>query len=225
MRESTCVISCVFNDYDLIPPVPDGFDEAILVSDKDVRSDWKNIVLKNDLGPIYKSKLVKMRPDIFTTANYSVYMDANFRDSRGWLSGNFLPKLDSSEFIIIKHPERVSVEDEVKFSTNIPKYKNYDLSDQFRYLQTCGFSDDIGLFATGLIGRVHSEKVKYLGNEWLLQNLIFSPHCQISLPFLLQKYNVNYTVINENLWGKSFKWVRHLDPHNQGQGKKSIFSF
>jgi hypothetical protein len=223
MKISTCVISCVFNDYDLVPPVPSGFDEAILVTDKKVQSEWKNVVLKNDLGAIYKTKLVKMRPDLFTEAKYSVYVDANFRDFNDWLFTDFFLKLGTNEIILFKHPERNNVESEVNVSMKIPKYQHYDLSGQLRYLQSCGFKDDFGLFAGGIIGRVHNENVKSFGNEWLAQNLLYSPQDQVCLPYLLQKYEIKHTTVNEDLWGGPFSWVKHLEPREKGNRSISIF--
>ena len=37
-------VCAIYGGYDLIPPVPEGVDDAVLVTDVPVRSGWRNVV-------------------------------------------------------------------------------------------------------------------------------------------------------------------------------------
>jgi hypothetical protein len=108
------VITAVIGDFDEIPPVPAGFEKAVLVSDVPDHSDWTNVVMPTTLTPRLASKIPKSRPDLFTTTSASVWIDASMRDPMAWLFSASLEAMSRDTLVVFKHPDRKNLLDEVK---------------------------------------------------------------------------------------------------------------
>lgn len=208
-RKSIGVITAIFGNYDEVPPVPNGFDKAILVTDSPIYSDWQNIILKVPINPILSAKLPKFRPDIFISTDSSVWIDANFRDPENLLSNASRHLLEESDLALCRHPTRNSIFDEIKASEIKFKYKGIDFLDQFRQYEKDGFTDNKGLWAGGIIARNHTRHNELLGNEWLLQNIIWNTQDQISLPYILHKFKVTPTIYPDDLYKGKIYFVGH----------------
>jgi hypothetical protein len=111
----------VIGDFDEIPPVPKGFEEAVLVSDVPVHSDWTNVVMPTVLPPRLASKIPKFRPDLFVKTPESVWVDASMRDPTGWLFPASLEALSNDNLVVFDHPDRNNLLDEVKASRQLTK--------------------------------------------------------------------------------------------------------
>ena len=112
-KKSIGIITAIFGNYDEIPPVPKGFDKAILVSDSPIDSSWQNKVLKTSLPSSLSAKIPKFRPDLFIDTESSVWIDANLRDPENWLSDVSRNLLDECDLTLFRHPSRSSVSDEI----------------------------------------------------------------------------------------------------------------
>jgi hypothetical protein len=75
-----------------------------------------------------------------------------------------------------------------------------------------GFVDNIGLFACGVIARVHSPSLADFGSEWFVENTRWSIQDQLSFPFLLWKRGVLAGTFNEHLWDGPLRWKDHKRP-------------
>lgn len=64
-KNGLTVITAIFGDYDDVPPIPAGFDYAVLVSDRPINSAWQNIVIDTQFNSFLGSKIPKFRPDLF----------------------------------------------------------------------------------------------------------------------------------------------------------------
>ncbi len=208
------VITAILGDYDDIPPVPDGFDDAVLVSDVPIKSDWTNVVMETQLPSRLASKIPKFRPDQFVQTSLSVWVDASMRDPDNWLYMACNEKLRASNFVLFRHPDRSSILDEVSASRDSPKYDQYPLEKQVDFYLNSGFQDDVGLFACGVIARRHSAEISEFGNAWLMENMRWSIQDQISFSYLIGKRALPVEVFNEHLWNGPLKWEHHKRPYS-----------
>lgn len=203
------VITAIFGAYDAVPPIPKGFSEAVLVSDRPIESDWTNVVLSTDLPARFASKLPKFRPDLFTKAEASVWVDASMRDPDDWLFSASKKLLSKHDLVLFKHPERSSVAEEVVASRAVEKYDKFPLEEQLASYKLDGFPDDVGLWAGGVIARIHNLANRELGNEWLVQNARWSIQDQLSLPFIVWNKNLHVGSFAEHQYSGPLRWIHH----------------
>lgn len=189
-------MTAIYGNHDNVPPVPPGFDEAILVSDRPIVSEWKNVVLPVDLPPRLGAKLPRARPDLFTKNSASCWMDANVRDTSGYLSELVRTGLVSAELAIFSHPKRSSVAEEVEFLKRFSKFRRLPLDAQLEKYKSAGFRDDRGLFYTGVIARRHTEEALAFGNAWLVEITYRSIRDQVSFPYVMTTNPITVNAIN-----------------------------
>jgi hypothetical protein len=208
-RKSIAVITAIFGSYDDVPPVPKGFDEAVLVSDKKIDSDWRNIVIESKQTPRLSAKLPKFRPDKFTKCNSSVWVDASMRDDSDWLLEASLEKLRFYDLVLFRHPQRDNILEEMLESIKMDKYFNQPIVQQVRNYQLLGFKDDVGLWAGGVIARNHNSNNITFGDQWLEQNENWSIQDQISLPYIIWKNKIEVGTFDEDQYTGPLKWIHH----------------
>jgi hypothetical protein len=210
LKKKISILTSIFGEFDEVPPVPFGFDEAILVSDKSIKSEWTNINLDLDsLPPRLCAKIPKSRPDLFTNSEINVWIDACVRDPENWLHQASVSKIRNREMVLFKHPERTNIFEESYYSKNLKKYKNFQLDKQLNAYQKLSSFDGNNLYAGGVIVRRNTSKLKYFGNEWFMENVFHSPQDQLSLPHLIKKYKINLAIFEENLFSGPLKFVKH----------------
>lgn len=192
------VVTAIYGRHDNVPPIPPGFDEAILVSDRPIASDWDNVVLPVHLPPRLGAKLPRARPDLFTKNSASCWMDANVRDSSGYLSQLVRKGLVNAEMAIFRHPKRTSVAQEVEFLKRFSQFRRLPLDAQLETYQSAGFRDDGGLFYTGIIARRHTEEVVAFGNAWLVEITYRSIRDQVSFPYVMTTAPVIVNAVHED---------------------------
>jgi hypothetical protein len=208
-KPGVAVITAVFGGYDTIPPVPNGFSEAVLVSDVPINSEWSNVVLETRSDSFLSAKLPKFRPDLFCSTASSVWVDANIHDPNDWLFQESAKMLMNHDFALFRHPNRDSVRSEIRESRKFEKYSTSPLEQQYkRYIDT-GFQDDVGLWACGLIARHHTIENSEFGDAWFTENARWSIQDQISFSYLIWKKNFKFGVFNGNLWKSPLKFNRH----------------
>ncbi len=210
------IVTAIYGRHDNVPPVPPGFDEAILVSDQPITSDWKNVVLPVSLPPRLGAKLPRARPDFFTRNSASCWMDANVRDSSGYLSDLVRKRLSDAELALFRHPKRSSVAEEVAFLKRFSKFRRLPLDAQLQTYKSAGFGDDLGLFYTGVIARRHTKRVAAFGNAWLVEITYRSIRDQVSFPYVLTTNPIGLNALEED-------YRKHLEllDHN----RKDYFEF
>ena len=210
LRKKISVLTGIFGDFDEVPPVPFGFDEAILISDKSIKSEWTNVILNLDfISPRLCSKIPKFRPDLFTSNAISVWIDASIRDPENWLHKASMHKIRNSEMVLFKHPERTNVFEESLYSRDLRKYKNFQLDKQVNTYQELPSFDGNNLYAGGVIVRRDTSKLENFGNEWFMENTVHSIQDQLSLPHLIKKHKINLAIFEENLFSGPLKFVKH----------------
>lgn len=218
------VVTAIFGNYDDIPPVPPGFDKAVLVSDFPIESDWVNVVRSVPLPPRLNAKLPKFRPDLFLDTSRTVWIDAGITVETNWLYEKSIVDLKSNELRAFKHPDRNCIKQESEYCFEFLKYKNWPIKDQVAHYFADGFPQDYGLWAGGILVRDTSEIMKKFGDSWLNENVIWSIQDQISLPYLIWKYKLSVVNFEEGLYEAPLEFKGHKEI-NKGGGYRPDMDF
>ena len=203
------VITAIFGDYDEVPPIPAGFDNAVLVSDIPIDSAWRNKVIDTQFNSFLASKIPKFRPDLFCETEYSVWIDANIRDPKNWLCKETKNQLKTNDFVLFGHPNRKTITREVKESRKFAKYNHAMLELQLSWYLEQGFPDNIGLWACGIIARKHNANNIEFGNSWFLENARWSIQDQISFAYLVWERQFSFGLFPGNLWKSPLRFMEH----------------
>lgn len=203
------VITAIFGGYDEVPPIPSGFSQAVLVSDRKIKSDWDNRVVSTNFNPRLAAKIPKFRPDLFMDSSESVWMDASLRDPSDWLFRAACAALQDSDFTLFRHPQRSSIEDEALESIKMRKYQGMPLMSQVQSYLNQGFRDDFGLWACGVLVRRHTPTTLSFGDKWFLENSLWTVQDQISFPYLAWHQKLEFNSFSEDQYKGPLRWHRH----------------
>ena len=210
------VVSSVYGDYDkVVAPVPQSIPcEFVLVTDREIKCDpWRVVVEpRPGLDSRMAAKVAKCRPDLYTRADITVWMDAsmwiNSPEFAAWASA-FVEQGEIAQF---KHPERQRLTDEAEVSTGLVKYHGLPVREQVQHYLDGGYPDDWGLWATGLIVRRWDLPTSF-GDEWLREQLRWTYQDQLSQPPLLRRYGRRPVPLDGMIVGHH---RFHLRPHRDG---------
>jgi hypothetical protein len=184
-------VCAIYGGYDLIPPVPEGVDDAVLITDVPVRSGWRNVVEPSGAHPRLAAKRPRCRPDLYTDCDASLWMDGSVHVLDGRFVALVREKLKEHEFVLWDHPEdRDCFLQEARHCYDWPKYRDEPLLEQAQHYLSEGMPEHFGLWATTSIARVHSEKIRALGSAWLDEIKRWTVKDQVSLPYLLWREGI-----------------------------------
>ncbi len=184
------LVTSLFGAYDPLGSPPDGFDDAVCVTDSpdSVPDGWRVIMEAHPLAndPRLLSKTAKMQPWRYTDCDAAIYLDASIEvtspDLRAWVE----PQLAANDLMVWSHPEgRTCYRDEAAVCWDWPKYSRYDLRGQVAAYEADGMPNGWGLFACGMIGWRFTDEAKAFGGAWLGEQYRWSCQDQVSLPYLL----------------------------------------
>ena len=147
-------------------------------------------------------KLKNHEIDILQKYDYIIWIDGSITLRPNFINNVLKNIIDNDyELASFKHSERNNINDEVKLSLTMDKYKTQDLKTQYQdYLQD-GFNDKIGLFENTIIIRKKTERINNIFDMWWIHNLRYSYQDQISFPYVLWKLNENPDyIIQENIF-------------------------
>jgi hypothetical protein len=146
-----------------------------------------------------------------------------------WLDGSMQIKVSGPEFVdrclaalgeddwsLMRHPWRSCVfEEAVYSSTLIYRYDSAAMMRQHDAYLQAEHPRNWGLFATGHMVRRHTETVHAIGEDWWAHNLAFSHQDQLSLPFLIHKYENCPDERFRPRWNANLPWgeLWTLHPH------------
>jgi hypothetical protein len=184
-------VCAIYGGYDLIPPVPEGVDDAVLITDVPVRSGWRNVVEPSDAHPRLAAKRPKARPDLYTDCEASLWMDGSVHV----LDGRFIElvrrKLSQHELVLWEHPEdRDCFLQEARHCHDWPKYRHEPVLEQAEHYLEEGMPEHFGLWAAGGIARRHTDRMTAFGDAWLDQMQRWTIQDQLSLPYLLWREGI-----------------------------------
>ena len=156
-----------------------------------------------DVHPNRAAKRPKVNPAAYTTAPASVWLDASFRVVSPRFVADTVATAEAGLGIAqFGHPWRDSLYAEAEASIELPKYLSeiLTLRQQVEGYRNAGMPDHWGLWATGLIARVHRPEVLRWGRIWGAEIARNSFQDQVSHPYALWKCNLR----PENLPGTHF---------------------
>jgi hypothetical protein len=184
-------VCAIYGGYDLIPPVPDGVDDAVLVTDVPVRSGWRNVVEPSGAQPRLASKRPRCRPDLYTDCDASLWMDGSIHVLDDRFIRLVRAKLEDHELVLWDHPEdRDCFLEEARHCHDWPKYRDGPLLQQAEHYLAEGMPEHFGLWAAGSIARRHTDRMRALGDAWLSEMERWTIQDQVSLPYLLWREGI-----------------------------------
>lgn len=142
--------------------------------------------------------------------DYYIWMDSYFNMNRSDSVSWFLKKINGADAAFFKHPNRDSIASEIDFITKemeegnqylIGRCEGEDLQGQAEHYKAQNWYKDNQLFAA--CSFIYSSRLVQntkwnMMKEWYYQVCTGSVRDQISLPYALQMFNVNYNEIDDN---------------------------
>jgi len=184
-------VCAIYGGYDLIPPVPEGVDDAVLITDVPVRSGWRNIVEPSEAHPRLAAKRPRCRPDLYTDCEASLWMDGSVHVLDDRFVRLVRERLSQHELVLWDHPEeRDCFLQEANHCHDWPKYREGPLLQQAAHYLSEGMPEHFGLWATGSIARLHTDRMQRLGDAWLAEMERWTIQDQVSLPYLLWREGI-----------------------------------
>lgn len=158
-----------------------------------------------DEHPNRAAKRPKMHPGMYTGAPASVWLDASFRvTSRRFVVDTITMATASPSGIAqFRHPWRDCYFDEAAASCVLPKYADEVplIMQQADAYVEAGMPRHWGLWATGVIARIHTRPVLDWGMAWARQINANSYQDQISHPYTLWKHGLRPVDLPGNHFG------------------------
>ena len=163
-------------------------------------------------------KLKNHEIDILQKYDYIIWIDGSITLRPNFINNVLKNIIDNDyELASFKHSERNNINDEVKLSLTMDKYKTQDLNTQYQFYLQDGFNDNIGLFENTIIIRKKTERINNIFDMWWIHNLKYSYQDQISYPYVLWKLNeIPDYVIQENVFNNteySFVDFKYMNNH------------
>ena len=207
------VITAVYGAYDTLKPVlpQDGLnvDWVCVTDDPTFRGGalgWRMVYQPAPgLPPNRAAKAAKLRPDVFTPAPASVWIDASFRITSPTFAADVLAFADPiAQFL---HPWRDCLYEEAQASALLAKYAGEPIVGQVAAYREGDYPEHWGLWAAGVIARKHTPQVREFGIRWGEEIDWWSFQDQVSEPFVLRELGLRPT----NLPGTHFanQWITY----------------
>lgn len=208
------VYSAIFNNYDSIKDpirIDPDWRYIMFTDDPTLKSDyWEIVVIPQEYKVKNIQRIIKIFPESF-------FAKLNIQPIECvWVDGSTtLIELPSyftkdSDFTFKIHPERDCIYEEAKHCIKLEKDIPETINKQVEYYKQCGYEENKGLVETGLFHyRVNplTEEVRRL---WLEHVLKFSHRDQISLPFVLSKFNLNIQTFDIEYFYKGAFISKHI---------------
>jgi hypothetical protein len=224
--ERVGLVTAVYGGYDEPAPLPaqDAPHDAVIVADREYAvPGWRCVVEpRPHLTPSMAAKIPKCRPDLYTTAPVTVWLDASVQvRSPGFLRWA-RDGLGGRSVAATPHGWLASIAEEAAAASVGPgavRYEGQDLLGQAeRYAP--GLPRDHRLWACGLIARRTCSTTRELGDLWLAELTRWGTDDQISFPYVahLARADVGQLYPPGNPWHNELYWLRdHLEPVHRAE--------
>jgi hypothetical protein len=147
-----------------------------------------------DEHPNRAAKRPKMHPGMYTGAPASVWLDASFRvvSPRFVIDTVTIARESEHGIAQFKHPWRSCLFSEASESLALAKYMQEKdaIARQIEAYHVAGMPQHFGLWATGVIARIHTRPVLEWGMAWARQISTYSYQDQISHPYTLWRHEL-----------------------------------
>lgn len=179
-----------FNNYDwLKSPVvvnKDKFDYICFTDNPNLHSNvYKIVVIKENLPPHILARKIFINSHIYAS-EYDASMSLGGQIQLN-CNINF-DILNSFDISIKQHPYRHCAYDEADIVIRAQKDNRDKVQAQVKYYEQEQFPRDFGLWETGIMIRKNNDNIKTTEQEWWKLINTYSYRDQLSLPFVLWKY-------------------------------------
>lgn len=188
-------------NYDIIKSISrvrPGYRYVCYTDNQAARSDFWEIrnldsIAQDCPGAVLKSRYIKFFPHkLFPEEKHSLYLDCNIDivDDQVYQKIETLIS-DGSLFSLARHFKRNCVYDEIVACAEQRKDLPENLRKMEEFLRSQGYPEQRGLYSCGVLFRDHaSPLVQRLMSEWWEMFSTLSRRDQLSLPYLLDKHQL-----------------------------------
>lgn len=197
------VMSSVYGAYDNPPPPPEQTVDVdwVMVTDAYDIPGWHTVTEPRDhTHPRLAAKVAKCRPDLYTDADVTVWLDGSVGIESPKLIESMVEWLGDGQIAQWEHPARRAIVDEAEASVDLPKYAGQSVRQQAAHYVAAGYPDGWGLWATGLIVRRQTDSVRRLGDWWLREQMRWTYQDQISEAPLLHRLRLRPVPLPPDEW-------------------------
>jgi hypothetical protein len=210
------VISSIYGSYDRpAAPVAQDVDcEWVMVTDAAMtRWPWKPIhEPRPGLHPRLAAKVAKCRPDLYTNADITIWVDGHLRIIDPSFVRWAAAAVADHSLAQLPHPQRISLLDEAALSATLPKYAGLPVASQAAHYLEGGYPDSWGLWAAGLIVRRITPDLQRFGDAWLAEQVRWTVQDQLSEAPLLWRMGIRPADLDGPLVGHPlFNLTTHAD--------------
>lgn len=211
------VVSSLYGGYDNPPPPAEQTIDAewIMVTDATDVPGWTTVhEPKGHMHPRLAAKVAKCRPDLYTDADVTVWLDASVEVTSPKLIESMVEWMGTGTIAQFRHPARISIVDEAAASEPLAKYQGQPVRQQAEHYLSQGYPDGWGLWATGLIVRRHADVTRRLGDWWLREQMRWTYQDQISEAPLLHRLRLKPVPLPAEEWcGDMWHLRTHASEH------------
>ena len=167
----------------------------------------------NAMHPRLTAKIPKMLAwELYPGYDLYMWIDQMFSirnpDAIDW----FVNELGDKDALFFPHSGRSSIKSELDFVMSlmktgnqylIPRYSGERMEEQVnKYLSDQTFKDDVLIEAGAFIfnSRIVNNVEHNVFKEWFYQNCLYSVQDQLSLPYVLKKFNIDFKLANTNIY-------------------------
>jgi len=142
------------------------------------------------------SRIPKLLPHLFTTNEYSIWIDGNIRLLKS--PEELIAKhLKDHDIAVYKHPTRDCLYDEAT-KCAVKRLDDPEIIiEQVKAYEDIGFPKHIGLAECGIIFRRHTDKVQEFNESWFAEYSRYSCRDQISFMYSLNTVGLPCNIIND----------------------------
>jgi hypothetical protein len=200
---SVVCYTSIYGGYDQLKAHPDhpGIRAWVAYTDNpDLQCDGWDVVVEPARfeHPRLSAKWRKCHPP--TEYDASIWIDGSMLIHDPQFFDAMLEGLAEADMVMFPHPDRTSVIAEAEVSTRMVKYRDLPVMSQAQtYVWSWGWRDDT-LWASTTMARWHRPHVLQMGAAWFgeCQNRTYQD--QLSLPPLVDRYQVSVSSLPYSLW-------------------------
>lgn len=172
---------------------------------------------KKVLHPRLIGKIPKMLAwELYPGYDFYIWLDNQFTFSKPDSVKWFISQLGKANAAFFEHPHRNTIKSEILFCVDrmnsgnqylIDRYELEDMAGQVNaYLADSNFQDNLLIAAGAFIYRssLVKNRDRNVMTDWYYHNCRWSVQDQLSLPYLLQKHNVDFTLIREDIFSAPY---------------------
>ena len=235
MNRRVAFYTCIFGGFDRLkePVYKSILDEAdlfIVTDNENIKSSTYQIIKQQIIygSPRMAARYVKTHPEEYITGyDWVFFHDGSFQLNLESVEP-LIEEVKNYDLMAFKHHKRNCIYQEAR---ECARYMIDDISKikaQIKEYKKEGYPKGNGLFETGFLYRnLKNNKITKLNKEWWDEILRFSNRDQISLPFLIDKLEVNAGFFKgnkrQNSYVKLSSHSKKQEPVTKNQAQKLKF--